>query len=202
MKYQSKRNEPKVHRVMDMYKVYAQKLLADNPEYWSKYNYSLKISNYTIFRKENSKVLEVMSYPLFKKILQVYFTQAKEIIIMGGEVNLGNQLGCIAPRRVERNFKNKQVNFAATAKQPKDDKGKPTKIIYYMEEDWCRIGWSKGGGVKNIMFYKFEPTPGDMRGGGFKYEFSQALIQNPLLKYKYKYYPFIVDKNDLQLSLH
>lgn len=192
--------KPKTYRIGEIYQDYVKKILSENPEYWSRYSKTQKTSNYWVYRKEynngNWSVVEVISYPVFKEILTEYFVRAKEAIIAGAELNLGNDLGIIAARRVERNHKNKAVNWAETNKQPKNEKGKPSKIIYYTDDDWCRIGWVKSGKLKNHKNYQFVPTPDDARGGGFVKEFSRALMLNPLLKYKYKYYPYILDSKE------
>lgn len=187
------KGNPRIYRTADLYKEYARLVLKENPEYWGGYSKPHKMSNYWVFRREGHKVIEVISYPVFRRVLEEYFTAAKLVIIEGGELNLGNNLGVIAARRVERNHKNKVINYQATALQPKNAQGKPEKIVYYTDDDWCRIGWRKSGKVRNHKFYKFEPTPDDGRGGGFRAEFSRALMLNPLLKYKYRYYPYILD---------
>ena len=198
MKSKLLQSKPKTHFCKDIYKAFAIQLLKDNPEYWSKYNYILKVSNYVIYKKSKQGPEVIIDYPMFQKILQTYYTLAKTVIIQGGEFNLGNNLGVIAARRVERNHKNKSVNFVETAKQPRKENGKPERVIYYTDDDWCRIGWVKSRKIQDQTFYEFRPTSNDMRGGGFKHEFSQALQKNPLLKFKYKYYPYVTEvKNDL-----
>lgn len=175
----------------EVYQAYADKLLKDNPGYWGQYGQRIK--NAKVFAHKGREVVEVISYDRFKEIVDKYFERARYYIIEGYEFNLGNSLGKIAARRVERNFKNKVINYAETSKQPKNEHGKPTRIIYHTEPDWCRIGWKKTGKVKNMHMYAFKPTPHDGQGKGFKYEFNQALQNNKLLRYRYEYFPYILD---------
>lgn len=178
----------------EVYKTYAAKLIEDNPKYWGEFKY--RISNGVVYKRIKNTVIEVMSYPRFKEIIDKYFERARFYIIEGYELNLGNDLGKIAARRVERNFKNKQINYHETAKQPKKEDGKPVQIIYHNEPDWCRIGWKKTSKIRNIRDYAFAPTPHDGKGKGFKYEFNQALKNNSLLRYRYEYFPYIMDQED------
>lgn len=182
----------KIYVCKDVYSAYAEKLLKEHPEYWGKYGQRIK--NCHIYRQVGNKVEEVTSYPKFKKIADTYLTRAKHYIIEGWEFNLGNNLGTIAARRVERNFSRKVINHGETAKQPRDPiTGKRTKIIYFTDPDWCRIGWKRSRKVRNDRYYQFSPTNHDMRGGGFKREFNVALKKNPLLRYRYQYFPYVLD---------
>lgn len=189
---------PRKHMCIDMYQAYVMKLLKENPSYWSRYD--KHISNYWIFRtvKEGgtSRVDTVTSYGEFRSIIEHYFNKAKDAIIMGATLSMGSQIGYIAARRVERNFSKKIVDFHKTSKQPKGEDGKPVMIIYFDDDDWIRIGWEKTQHIPNAGVYKFCPTCDDMRGGGFKKEFSMANRRNPLLKYKYRYFPYLMSKED------
>lgn len=182
---------PKIFRSKDIYVSYARKLLQENPDYVGFYNAANKLKNYRICQRSSGDLIEIITYPLFKRILEEYFTAAKEAIINGHEFNLKNNLGCIAARRVERNYANKSVNWVETNKQPKKENGKASKIIYHLDEDWCRIGWEKRTSFVALKDYKFVPAPSDGRGGGFVTEFSRALSHDPLLKFKYNYYAYI-----------
>lgn len=187
--------KPRKHLVLDIYQAYVKKLLRENPTYWTRYDKHTR--NYWVFRtvKEGgqSRVDTVISYAEFRSIIEHYFNRAKDYIIMGSTLNMGSQIGYIAARRVERNFSKKIVNFYETAKQPKTPEGRPSKIIYWEDDDWIRIGWEKTTQIANIGVYKFTPTHDDMRGGGFRREFSDANKRNPLLKYKYRYFPYVMD---------
>lgn len=186
----------------DIYQAYVIKLLRENPTYWTRY--SNKVKNYWVYRSVKTAgknyVETVISYPQFRNIVEQYFTRAKDYIILGASINMGSNIGIIAARRVERNFSKRLINFAESAKYKDPTTGKYTKIIFYDDDDWLRIGWEKTNNLANSGVYKFMPTPNDMHGGGFKREFSRANQRNPLLKYKYKFYPFIHEDRHQQLA--
>lgn len=194
--------KPKKHLCLDIYQAYVKKLLRDNPSYWTRY--ANKISNYWVYRAvktaDKNYVETVISYPEFRNIIEQYFTRAKDYIILGHALNIGANVGIIEARRVERNFAHKIVDFNETMKQPIGEDGKRVKIIYFDDDDWIRIGWIKTDNIPNRGLYKFKPTCADMRGGGFKAELSRANKRNPLLKYKYRYFPYIHDENYYSLE--
>lgn len=181
------------HSVIDMWIDYAKKLLANNPEYYSRKRKGRPHD--TIYRKNGDKTEVVMNYTLFRKIIEFYFDKAKTEIINGNAINMTNRVGKICAKRVERDFRKKSaINWKETKKQPiveVDGKSKYKNTIYFTDKDWCRIGWFK---VNNIdlttTIYEFKPTSPSWDGSkGFVAEFSKALINNPILKYKYLYQP-------------
>lgn len=198
------RSKPKIHHVEDMYREYALSLLAANLDWKGTLCSNCKIKNGTITRpydafdnKLKNKRMVVMTYQMFSKIVQTYFTYAKEAIIQGEVLSLGNRLGKITAVRIQRNFKNKTIDYPETAKQPKvwsEEKQKmvASKVIYYITEDYCRIKWFKTRSVKNDYLYEFEPAK---QGSGNRISLTTmlctALTETPLLRFKYVYYPFV-----------
>ncbi len=178
-----------VQTTKDIYKRYAKKLITENPGYWGKYQKRTK--NYFVYKLDHKGIPTlVTSYPLFKSIVSTWFKGATQFIIDGYSLQLGNGLGQIAGRRVERNHKNKQVNWEASeAKWSKT--GVRKDPVYYIDEDWVRVGWTKTNKVRNCYLYRFSPAEGNKSGKGFKKEFSLANKQDDRLKFKYKFYPFI-----------
>lgn len=177
--------------VKDAYVEYATQILKDNPEFWSKYNH--KTPHYQVFKRGVNRVIEVISYPRYRAIVEEWFNGAAHYIIQGSVLTLGNRLGRIAPRRVERNFKNEQIDWKAT-KAMWERKGERKGLVYFTDEEWIRIGWKKTGKLKNSFLYRFSPAEGNtLTQRGFKKEFSQANRENPLLKLKYEFYPYIKD---------
>lgn len=184
-------SKPRTYTAKDIYKEYAKQLLKDNAEWWGKYD--KKMPNYWIYKQEGTTVQPMMSYPKFRNIIETYFHRAQKYIIRGEVLSLGNNLGKIGGRRVERNHKNKQVNWAKT-KAMWDRKGEKKGLIYFTDEEWCRIGWNKPGKIKNEKFYRFTPTEGNSRTDvGFKKLFSAANLADPLLKLQYRYFEYIRD---------
>lgn len=185
---------PKIHRVADLWKAYAENILAADPNTYSRraVHYS-KIPHYYIYRKLERGVEDVMDYAMFKNILETYFSYAKDVIIEGQAFPLGFGLGNIEARRIERNFKNKAIDWKSTMAQEKGPDGKIKQYIYHLDEDYCRIAWGKVSGPSacpGSKKYAFEPTPDDGTGKGFVPEFFTALNKDVTLKYKYKYYPY------------
>lgn len=191
--------KPRMWNPQAVYQEYANQVLRDNPQCWGKYSKPAKMKNYWIYMtitvKEVPKVVEVINYRRWKAIMVAYFESAKQHIIQGGYLTLGERLGYIKARRCERNHAEKRVNFLETMKQPKvlnaEGKMVPEKVILWVDDDYIRISWKKTRQVHNETFYEFKPTDGDENKAGFSQEFSQANMADPLLKYKYDYYPYI-----------
>jgi len=140
----------------------------------------------------------IFSYDQYKQIIDEFFIAAKTAVIEGEAVNLGNLVGKVCARRVERDHSNKQVNWEKTNLQPKvwsEEKKKmvPKKLIYFTDDDYCRIGLHKTGRVTNETVYEFKPSGWSACGTGFKQEFAKALKRNILLKYRYLYYPLVMN---------
>lgn len=190
---------PKTYYLKDIWENYAATLLGANPEWWGRPK--LNIKNYSLYRKYSDErgklnVIEVFNYKTFAKIVNLYFTLAKDEIIKGNSLDMTSGVGKICARRVERNHSQKTINFHKTLQQPliwDETKQKEVrkKIIYYMSDDWCRIGWHKFGRMKNETVYEFTITKNLKSAKGFNQQLTEALTKNPLLKYKYIYYPLI-----------
>lgn len=189
----------KTHHVKEIWQSYAVTLLGANPEWWG-VPYK-RVKNYFLYRKYTDEkgrnnVIEVFNYKTFKRIVEMYFSLAKDAIIRGEALDMTSGVGKICARRVERNHAHKTINFAKTMQQPmvwNEELGKEVrkKIIYHTSDDWCRIGWHKFGKMKNETMYEFVITKNLKSGEGFNQMLVQALTKDPFLKYKYIYYPLI-----------
>lgn len=186
--------KPKTWNPRDIYKEYAESLLKANPDYWGKYSKQRKLRNFWIYTTVNNKLVEVINFDRWRNIISTYFQKARLRIIEGETLIMGNWLGKIEPRRVERNHANKKINFLATHKRPKiaDENGKlrPDVIVYHTDNDWIRISWVKTKQIENETAYKFTPCQGDDSTDGFKEQFSKRNLQNPTLKFNYKFFPY------------
>lgn len=195
------RKNPKTYHLKEVWEWYALKLLAANPDWCGLCKKGDKTQNYFIYAKYTDssgkkRMDEIISFKSFKDVVTEFFELAKEKIIAGGTLKLANNLGNIFPKRVARDHSKKVINYAKTKLYPKvwsEEKQKMvrSKIIYYTNDDWCRIGWSKlNKAVRNLAVYEFCPTTGDDKHRkGFKQMFAEAIKANPLLKFRYKYYP-------------
>lgn len=185
--------------IKDIYIAMATKLLKENPEYWAKKDRSSSVKYGYIYTKRGDRVVEVMSYRRFMKVVRRYFTFARKRVIAGMSVNLGSNLGRVQARCITRNFKKKVINWEATMARPKEldvATGKmKRKMVYFVNDTYSRIKWEQLGKIANESVYKFYPSGGNRPGKGFKREFSTALHQDPLLERKFKQF-----KNGLQLG--
>jgi hypothetical protein len=183
------------YHIKDIWNAYSMKLLSQNPEWWGRAKHGMPA--YNLYRKYTDAkgklcVLNVLDYGTFSEVIRLYFERAKEEIIQGKSINMFGHLGKIYARRVERNFKNKAVNFKATSQQPlieqEDGSFKRAKIIYYTSDDWCRISWYKPAIVANKALYEFKPTKNLRNGKGFNQMLDKALTENKALRYRYPYF--------------
>jgi len=174
----------------DAYAKYAKKLLEQHQGWWGKYEQ--KQQNFRIYKlSESGKVIEMMSYPRFKSILDTWFKGAKTYIINGRSLAMGNSLGRLLGVRVERNFKKKTIDWKAT-KAMWERNGERKGHVYFTDDEWMRIGWQKTTKVKWMRFYQFTPAEGNTKSNeGFKKAFTLAHQKDPLLRYQYEYKPFI-----------
>jgi hypothetical protein len=184
------------YNATDVWEVWLKKYLAENPKYW--------MAACTIARKKHKKIVyrvntktknteEVMTFDRWYKIVQVYFLMARKEVIKGKRIRLGHRLGAIQARTVARNFKNKQVDWGKTMKQPytinpETGRRKFEKMIYHTSPTYSKIAWEKLYSIKHETYYKFSPSQGGKNRGGFQRDFINALRDNPLLETQYKQY--------------
>jgi hypothetical protein len=199
----------KIRHLKDIWDSYCLSLMASNNGWigikdWD----ALKSPYYSMYRKcvidDKPRIIEAINYKTFSAVITSVLDKAKDSIIKGERLILPGGMGNIVGRRVERDFSKKSIDFKSTAKVPKvwsEEKQRmtPSKIIFYTENDWCRIGWGKPSIIKNISVYEFKPTRNLRSGKGFNQMFSSALIANPALKYKYVYFPLPskIKQNDI-----
>lgn len=171
---------------MDMYRWYVAKMLKENPDYYTAYDSLVRRQGIVLLmRKVNGREEIHMSYTLFRSILERNNTKAKAAVIAGRKYNLGQGLGYLLARRVERDFTNPRINVIETVKYRRQHPGDTTTVIYYMDEHYCRIAWHKIGKVRNESVYEFKPAK------EFRLSFSKAQFENPALKFKYLFFPLL-----------
>jgi len=180
------------HTVKHVWKAYIAKYLKENPEAWSK-GQGLFVKN------AKGDVKEVMTYKLFREIIERFFDKAKVAIINGEAVRVPC-MGAIAAKRIQRDFraKRKAVNWGKSVAKggEKLENGRisPDKLYHHTDDTYARICWWKPK-VTNIQIYRFEPTnkssgtTEDCITKGFKTQFAQAMTNDPYLKFRYIYAP-------------
>lgn len=116
----------------------------------------------------------ILSKEIFYTLCQEFNQRVmEEIILEGYRFNLGENLSTISIGRIKRNYKNKQIDWAASKKLKQEllDEGKKLYddktgeghewLIYYTNEWYCRFYWNKGKcTVPNKTAYKFVATRG------------------------------------------
>lgn len=180
------------HTVKHVWKAYVAKFLKDHPGSWSKGDIILVLN-------PDGEAVEVMSYKLFRDVIERFFDRAKMAIIEGESVRIPH-MGAIAAKRIQRDFrkKNPEINWGKSIAKGgnKLDSGRtsPEKLHYYTDDTYVRIAWWKPK-ITNIQIYRFEPTNKssgtveDCKTKGFKTQLSQALIKDQFLQYRYIYAP-------------
>lgn len=175
---------PHTYTALDMWQYYVKKYIKANPECWAGHNHRWKTSNYFIYKKgRKGEIVEVMSYKRFRAILCKLNITAGDMIIEGKVINLTNDLGILQGRVIERDPNYPKVDFHATKlykEQNPDFKG----AIYYTDDHYCRIAWTKGRTIANGLFYQFKPS-----GSPLTKKFSAANKADLLLKNKYQFIP-------------
>lgn len=188
--------QPRIWYMRDIYAQYAQQMLNSHPEWWGKYEKSIKLRNCYVYAQVDGKVVEKLSWYKWKDAIERYFFKAKDAIIQGEVFRIGAGVGKIRAIRVERNYSSPTVNWSATFQLNELDADGHLKKIFYTDEDWCRIEWRKFKMLANETSYRFSPAGKNVTTKkGFRTEFSQALRKDPLLKFRYKFYPLTKTKD-------
>lgn len=189
------------HSFKHIWEGYVRKLLLANPEYSIKKKPHFHTVEAVVIKTPKGNVKEeIISYTLFKGILERFLVKSKQCIINGEAINIPH-CGMIAAKRIERDFRaqNKSIDWKKTSEAGHtiDENGKKkfNHVFYYLSDEYCRIGWYKPL-MTNVENYLFEPTRSSSKTHitnvattGFKEEFSQALMSDPFLKYKYIFCP-------------
>lgn len=155
----------------------------------------------------DSGVTKVIDYSDFKKILSTHNEIMGKMLIAGHSYNLGNSLGRLQIRVIERNHNNKKVDFNATRLRKKqlleegvkeedlyhsekNPKGTIKYTVYHTDDNYLRVMWDKYP-LSNISIYQFEPAndPSGKPGKGYKGKVKAAFKNNPSLKNNYPFVP-------------
>lgn len=187
------------HNTPDIYQALVDQLMKDHPDYWTrtqKENENKKMTRPHVPRafvyvKTSNSVKEVISSTRHTAIIKLYFMLAREKVIRGEVLQLGQRLGKIRARRLTRYHGRKYIDWNQTKKQkkitdPVTGKIKYEKIIYFTSDTYCRVVWKKLGQIMNESLYTFVPSKGNRAGKGFKGQFSTALKENALLANKFE----------------
>lgn len=161
-----------------MYRWYLQKQLKKHPDWWLESDRLLRAKGIYNLMKPGGVH---MTYTWFRAILERNNTLAREAVIQGKCYSLSLSVGFLLARRIERDFSKPKMNIIETYKYRKANGG--DLKIYHTDEDYCRIAWHKEGYCRNESFYEFLPCR------QMKTDFSKAIKTQPLLKYKFLFFP-------------
>jgi len=119
---------------------------------------------YEYFKEHNPDIK--MSKKEYKQLLDIINFEVMGLVIEGKPIQMPCGMGTISVMRIERNYKNKQVDWGATQKDPenqeKKKRGEKMKRIYFTDPWYLRFVWSwfrkKQHWIRNGRVYKFQPT--------------------------------------------
>lgn len=191
-----------------MYQRYVDKLLSENPTWWTRYDSHKKIKRGHVYAKEGNKVVLKISWGFYREITCRFYHEAKAAIIQGETLNLGSYLGKLNAARVQRDFRKPTLDYGETMRLKILGPDNKFVKVYHTSDDYCRISWRKCRfrvkdtkiryyPVQNVAYYRFTPSNENMiNKKGFKAEFKKALHADPDLKYRYRYYPLRLNKRE------
>lgn len=122
---------------------------------------NLKIHNakdmYRAFLKKNPDT--IISYRMFKQIISEFNKKASQKILEGKTLWLGNKLGNIRIKRIQRNnFNRPAIDWGETNKLKQQG---INKHVYFTDNNYFRWFWEKARcQVPNKSVYKFVPSGG------------------------------------------
>jgi hypothetical protein len=127
----------------------------------------------TIHKDYNEKAEEQISFKTFYDICSEFNLGIIDTILDGYEFNMQNNLGTLSIRKVDRDPRNKSVDWAETNRYKKELIDKGVKLydsltgegekwqIYYTDKYYCKYHWAKYKCLlKNKSAYRFDPTRG------------------------------------------
>lgn len=164
---------------------WCQEKLKENKDYYLYRDmHIMKKGIKVLLKKVGGKEVVIMNYCLFRQVIEQFNLYAGDALIEGEFIQLDDKLGCIHGRRIERSYVNPKIDLARTMQARRVNPAHPA--IYYLDEDYCRIGWRKYNRTPNESVYDFTTAAHTMKA-----RFSKALTDNPILKFNYTYYPLI-----------
>ncbi len=144
-----------------------------------------------IYEDYNSNI-EAIDKNLFKELCFDFNEMIIDMLLEGGEFNMGNNLSTISILRMDRNPQRKVIDWVESNKYKAelvknkiklydDSTGEGTKWhIYYTDDYYCKYYWYKGRcKVKNKSVYRFDASRG-IKGNKEKLT---RLLQNDDLAY-------------------
>lgn len=190
------------HSFRHIWEAYVKKLLAENPNYSTRRKKGSMVPQAIVIKTKKGNIQEtIIEYDTFKGVIERFCLKARQAIIQGEVINIPH-CGVIAAKRIQRDFraKKKSIDWKRTSDagftiDTETGKKKYNHVYYNIADEYCRIGWFKPlVHNSNIDLYVFEPTQSSSNNQetttlGFRQEFSQAIIKDQFLKYRYMFCP-------------
>lgn len=146
-------------------------------------------------------IIKVIDYPIYKSIIKTHNELLQDKLIHGYRFLLSSNLGYLEPRIIARNHKKKSIDHNATRLRKKklldsgvdinelyhsidNPTGKIKYTVYFTDDHYLRMSWSKSYKLPNISVYRFEMS-GGQKGKGFRNKFTKSVKENPHLKSLY-----------------
>lgn len=157
---------PKNYSAEHIFTMYAERLVADNPGWYTRVHKSHNKGH--VF---NEKRELVITYKKFKNILSELNKEFGKALINGYTVDLLNSLGCLYVARIKRNANIARINHVASSKRKKELIAKGEDIsdvskwkIYYTDDEYIRLKHfrpnTKNKQYHGLQFYRFMPAKG------------------------------------------
>lgn len=186
----------------DVYELWADKALRNNPEWWGRYDQQNRVKNAWIFAKEGRKVVEKMSWSLFREVSALMYWTAGQMVIAGWDYSF-DKLGRLCGAKIQRGPESFAIDWINTRKNIQAQGRELNTMthkdkVFYTDETYCRIKWLKNRALESVEVYEFVPSDGigvtKNMHKAFSKRFSQALTDFKLLEKRYRYYPYIEPK--------
>lgn len=182
--------KPKTFSVQDSYEEYTKKLISKNPFLVGKRKYS--IANGEVTYSIDNKLY--IDYKKYKRVIASFCIKAAIRLLNGYTIDLLNGLGYLYICRIGRNPNNPKLNKGESYKLKKELTAAGTVTddnwkVFYTDDEYIRLKWSKTSYIRNLLFYTFTPAGGQV-GKGFRQQMSRAITANPSFKALYPFIPY------------
>lgn len=132
------------------------------------------------YKKENKET--DVTYSLYRAILESFNTALAEALLDGAVFNMGNRLGTLRVKKIQRNPNSRTIDWNETNKMW-EEQGKKEGFVYWTDSTYYRWAWDKRKAlVKNKSAYRFDPTGG---AKGLKGKLTDRLRKDPFASTNY-----------------
>ena len=131
--------------------------------------------------KKNNKDTDI-TYPLYRSVLESFNTELADTLLNGAVFNMGNRLGTLRVKKINRNPNSRTIDWNETKKMWAEQ-GEKDGYVYWTDPTYYRWAWDKCKAlVKNKSAYRFDPTGGKK---GLKRMLTDRLRKDPFASQNY-----------------